>query len=120
MNTEITLHSLISCRIVVQVSIQAYMAREARSTCMLAYVACMIYRSDNLKRGMPKHLYRCYIAYLLGSLGIYNVFVGVYDCVTGNADHLLLPSGIDIIYSVPGIGNQDYQHQSTHSLRIEL
>ena len=69
------------------------MAREACSTCILAYVAHMMNCGDNLKCGMLKHLFKYYMAYLLGSLVIYNIFATFYDTVTGNADHLLLPSG---------------------------
>ena len=93
MNTEIALDSLFICRIVVQASIQAYMVREACSTCILAYVVHMMNRSDNLKQGMPKHLFRFYMAYLIGSLVIFNISAILYDAATGDADQLLLPSG---------------------------
>ena len=52
-----------------------------------------MYRSDKFRRGMPKYVFKSYMAYILGTLVIFNVFLLILDEVTGDTDQLLLPSG---------------------------
>jgi len=93
LHNTIALNTILICRIVAQLIIQMAIIREACTSCLIACAAHVMYRSDKFRRGMPKYVFKSYMAYILGTLVIFNIFSIIYDEVTGDADQLLLPSG---------------------------
>ena len=88
---------------------QAFMVREATATCMLAIVAQLMYRSDNFKSGMPKNILWYYLAYLIGSMVIFNITAIIYDHTTGNGENLL-----------SSIGHCEFPDPDGHSLVLAI
>ena len=76
--------SLFLCQILTMIYHLSRVAREACATCILACVAQMMHRSDNLRSEMPKHMLRNYFMYIFGTLALFGVVVISYHFITGN------------------------------------
>ena len=104
LSTRIALKSCLICRILTHITLQAVMIQEACSTCILVHIVRMMH---NLKQEMPKHFFKCYMAYLLVTLVVFYVVSIIYDFVTGDDNHLLSPSG-HCIFARPATYNIMY------------
>jgi len=87
------LKSCLICRTLTHITLQTVMIQEACSTCILAHITCALHHSDNCRHEMPKHLFKYYIAYLLGTVVVFYVIAIAYDVVTNDDNHLMSPSG---------------------------
>ena len=79
-----TTNSLFMCQVLTLIYQVSRIAREISTTCILACVAQMMHRSDNLRLGMPKHLLRYYSTYIFGSLALFSLITISYHFITGN------------------------------------
>ena len=92
----IALHSQTACQIIMFIYMQGSVAHEAFATCILAFLAYIMYCSINLweiTKKMEKGLFKKYLSYVFGSVGLMNLLIVFYDFNTGNYKHLLLPDG---------------------------
>jgi len=88
--------SQVTCQTIFFVFIQGYMAYEGVATCILAYLAFIVYYGYNLRpisQEEYSRLLKYYLIYTVGSVGLFDFFIVSYDLATGNGVHTILPSG---------------------------
>ena len=72
------------------------MAIEVFASCILAFLAYILYLSDRLQQfseSREKHFFRQSLMYSFGSLILFGSFILIRDVDTGNGRHTILPSG---------------------------
>ena len=90
----VALNSLLACQSIMYIYMQGMVAHEVIATCILAYLAYILYCSVNVREitdRMSKELLKKCMAYVLISLGLLGVLILCYDFSTSNSKHLLLP-----------------------------
>jgi len=93
---KIAPNSQVTCQAIFFMFMQGYMAHEGIATCILAYLATIVYYGYNLQsisQEEYKKLLKYYLMYTIGSVGLFDFFVVSYDLATGNGAHTILPSG---------------------------
>ena len=93
---KIVTNSQVTCQTIFFIFIQGYMAYEGIATCILAYLAHIMYYGYNLRsisQEEHKKLLKYYLMYTIGSVGLFDFFVVSYDLATGNGVKTILPSG---------------------------
>ena len=92
----LALHSKLTCQIIMFIYMQGLVAHEAFATCILAFLAYVMYCSINLREITEKitqRLFKKYLACVFGALSVIGFLIICYDFSTGNYKHLLLPDG---------------------------
>ena len=90
----VALNSLLACQSIMYMYMLGAVAHEVIATCILAYLAYILYYSVNVREitdRMSKELFRKCLAYVLVFLGLMGFLIIIYDFSTGNSKHLLLP-----------------------------
>ena len=90
------LHSQATCQIIMFFYMQGSVAHEAFATCILAFMAYSMYCTVNLReitKKITNRLFKKYLAYVFGTVGVMDFLIVSYDFSTGNYEHLLLPDG---------------------------
>lgn len=90
---KIPLHSQMICHIIIILHMIIYLATNTISTCTLTYLANIMYRSYKLKSNISKQrskfLFKCYTAYVVGTIIFYLFIIIAYDLKTGNGKHTI-------------------------------
>ena len=90
----VAINSLLACQSIIYMYMLGAVAHEVIATCILAYLAYILYCSVNVKeitKTMSKELFKKCLAYIFMSLGLMGFSIICYDFSTGNSKHLLLP-----------------------------
>ena len=93
---NITVDSIMPCYLLWFLFMQLGMVREACATCIIAFFAYIMhhsYKCREVTKEMNKNIYRHSIAYILGSLLLFDIFIVGYDFGTGSFKLVILPNG---------------------------
>jgi len=93
---RIPTNSQFICQLLFFLFMQGDMAIEVFATCILAYLAYIVYLSDKLQQNSPsrkKRFFRYSLAYCISSLVLFGSFILAHDLETGNGRYTILPSG---------------------------
>jgi len=84
------------CQFIFFFFMQGDMAIEVFATCILAYLAYIVYLSDKFQQNTPsrnKRFFRYSLAYCISLLVLFGCFILARDLETGNGRYTILPSG---------------------------
>jgi len=93
---QIPTNSQFICQFLFFLFMQGDMAIEVFATCILAYLAYIVYLSNKLQQNSPsrnKQFFRYSVAYCISSLVLFGSFILAHDLETGNGRYTILPSG---------------------------
>ena len=93
---NIALHSMMPCYVLNFLYMQLVVVGETFATCAIAYLAYLMresYRCREVKKENKKQFYKHAIAYIVGILLWFNIFVVSFDFGTGMFKNILLPNG---------------------------
>ena len=91
---QIPVNSQITCHSINILFIITYLGSESIATCILTYLANLMYYSYNLKqmsKSKSKFLFKCYTAYVIGTIIFYLFVIIAYDLKTGNGKYTIDP-----------------------------
>jgi len=90
-------NSQITCHIIRVVFMITTARDQSIPTCILTYLTNLMYRSYKLKSEMSKSrskfLFKCYTAYVFGTMIFYTFLIVAYDLKTGNGRYTIQPLG---------------------------
>ena len=114
---QIPVNSQITCHIINILFITASLGSDTITTCILAYLANLMYYSYNLKqmsKSKSKFLFKCYTAYVIGTIIFYLFVIIAYDLKTGNGKYTIDPlHGYCIFLSEKTYNTLTIRHIST-------
>ena len=91
---QIPVNSQITCHTINILCIITFLGTETITTCILTYLANLMYYSYNLKqmsKSKSKFLYKCYTAYVIGTIIFYLFVIIAYDLKAGNGKYTIDP-----------------------------
>ena len=91
---QIPVNSQITCHTITILFTVTSLGTETITTCILTYLANLMYYSYNLKqmsKSKSKFLYKCYAAYVIGTIILYLFVIIAYDLKAGNGKYTIDP-----------------------------